>query len=147
MRGALKRGIMGLIVASVFFLMLEGALRLIYGPPAPARLIRKVWAAEGQAFTIKVGKVTATGWNLEIRVPFSSLRYAKDAAPTWGILLYRNYPRDRHYQFFSARLPRDVNCFICNSRALTGLADSSRQYFRGIYGTPVWPASRPARRE
>ncbi len=70
-----------------------------------------------------VGRKTATGWNLEIRVPFSSLRYAKDAAPRWGILLYRNYPRDRHYQFFSARMPRDVNCFVCNASALTGLAD------------------------
>src|SRR5262245_9982101 len=69
------------------------------------------------------GKVTETGWNLEIRVPFSSLRYAREAAPTWGILLYRNYPRDRHYQFFTARLPRDVSCFICNSSKLTGLAD------------------------
>jgi hypothetical protein len=70
-----------------------------------------------------VGKVTAHGWNLEIRIPFSSLRYNSDAAPTWGMLLYRNYPRDRRYQFFSARLPRDVSCFICNSSKMTGLAD------------------------
>ena len=69
-----------------------------------------------------VGKITATGWTLEIRIPFSSLRYSKEAEPTWGILLYRNYPRDRRYQFFSARLPREVNCFICNSSKLVGLA-------------------------
>jgi hypothetical protein len=68
------------------------------------------------------GKITSTGWNLEIRIPFSSLRYADAEHPTWGILLYRNYPRDRRYQFFSARLPRDVNCFICNSSKLSGLA-------------------------
>src|SRR5262249_48742832 len=67
------------------------------------------------------GKVTKTGYTLEMRIPFSSLRYANTPAPMWGILLYRNYPRDRHYQFFSARLPRDVNCFICNSSKLTGL--------------------------
>ena len=66
------------------------------------------------------GRITATGWTLEIRVPFSSLRYGKQSDPTWGILLYRNYPRDRRYQIFSARLPRDVNCFICNSSKLTG---------------------------
>lgn len=69
------------------------------------------------------GKVTPTGWNLEIRIPFSSLRYGNETSPTWGILLYRNYPRDRHYQFFSARLPRDVSCFICNSSKLTGLTN------------------------
>lgn len=69
------------------------------------------------------GRITPTGWALEIRVPFSSLRYTELDAPTWGILLYRNYPRDRRYQFFSARLPRGVNCFICNSSRLTGLED------------------------
>lgn len=68
------------------------------------------------------GKLTPEGWTLEIRVPFSSMRYAHQDLTTWRILLYRNYPRDRHYQFFTARLPRDVNCFICNSSKLLGLA-------------------------
>ena len=68
-----------------------------------------------------VGRITATGWTLEMRIPFSSLRYSKDPHPVWGILLYRNYPRERRYNFFSARLPRDVNCFVCNSSKLTGL--------------------------
>ena len=72
-------------------------------------------------FWDSAGKITATGWTLEIRVPFASLRYARSPAPTWGILLYRNYPREQHYQFFSARLPRDVSCFICNSSKMTGL--------------------------
>ena len=67
------------------------------------------------------GKVTAKGWELEMRIPFSSLRYSKEQAPTWGVMLYRNYPRDRHYQFFSNRPPRDVNCFICNPSKLSGL--------------------------
>ncbi|TMQ70214.1 MAG: hypothetical protein E6K81_13175 [Candidatus Eisenbacteria bacterium] len=69
------------------------------------------------------GKVTATGWNLEMRIPFSSLRYPRADQPTWRIMLYRNYPRDRHYQFFTARHPRDVSCFICNSSFLLGLAN------------------------
>jgi hypothetical protein len=72
------------------------------------------------------GRVTERGWTLEIRIPFSSLRYEGGSDPTWGLLLYRNYPRDRRYQFFSARLPRDVSCFICNSSKLTGLADLPR---------------------
>jgi hypothetical protein len=67
------------------------------------------------------GRVTATGWTLELRIPFSSLRYADPKSPRFGIMLYRNYPRDRHYQFFSNRLPKDVNCFICNESPLTGL--------------------------
>jgi Domain of unknown function (DUF5916) len=66
-------------------------------------------------------KINAHGWTLEMRIPFSSIRYKNVDPQTWRILLYRNYPRDRHYQFFSARLPRDTNCFICRSNVLTGL--------------------------
>ena len=69
------------------------------------------------------GKITDTGYTLEIRVPFSSLRYSNTPAPTWGILLYRNYPRERHYQFFSSKLPRDVNCMVCNSSKMSGLSE------------------------
>ena len=66
-------------------------------------------------------KLTDRGWTLEIKIPFSSLRYKTGDPQTWGILLYRNYPRDFHYQFFSARLPRGGNCFVCRSNVLVGL--------------------------
>jgi Domain of unknown function (DUF5916) len=68
------------------------------------------------------GRITATGWTLEMRIPFSSLRYPKGDPQTWGILLYRNYPRDFRHQFFSAKLPRGENCFICHENSLEGLA-------------------------
>ena len=66
-------------------------------------------------------RITDRGWTLEIRVPFSSLRYRSVDPQTWGILLYRNYPRDFRYQMFSARLPRGGNCFICRANTLIGL--------------------------
>jgi Domain of unknown function (DUF5916) len=66
-------------------------------------------------------RITDRGWTLEIRVPFSSLRYDKADPQTWGVLLYRNRPRDFRYQMFSSRLPRDSNCFICNERKIVGL--------------------------
>ncbi|HWW83503.1 MAG TPA: DUF5916 domain-containing protein [Vicinamibacterales bacterium] len=66
-------------------------------------------------------RVTSHGWTLEIRIPFSSLRYRNVDPQTWGILLYRNYPRDFRYQMFSARLPRDSNCFICHRNPLIGI--------------------------
>jgi hypothetical protein len=66
-------------------------------------------------------RVTAHGWTLEMRIPFSSLRYRNIDPQTWRIFLYRNYPRDRHYQFFSARVPRDTNCFVCRANMLNGL--------------------------
>ena len=66
-------------------------------------------------------RITDKGWTLEIRIPFSSIRYPKTEIQKWGIMLYRNYPRDFRYQIFSARLPRNSNCFICNSNGLEGL--------------------------
>lgn len=66
-------------------------------------------------------RITKAGWVLEMRVPFSSLRYSHADPQSWGIMLYRNYPRAFRYQMFSTRLPRGGNCFICRSNALTGL--------------------------
>jgi Domain of unknown function (DUF5916) len=73
-------------------------------------------------FWDSAAKITATGWRLEIRIPFSTLRYDLAESPVWGVLLYRNYPRDRRTQMFTSRLPRGGNCFICNSLPLTGLS-------------------------
>jgi len=66
-------------------------------------------------------RITEHGWTLEIRIPFSSLRYKNVDPQTWTILLYRNYPREFHYQFFSAKHPRSDSCFVCHSNPLVGL--------------------------
>src|SRR5262249_14393486 len=66
-------------------------------------------------------RITPHGWTLEMRIPFSSIRYRHIDPETWHIMLYRNYPRDFHYQFFSARIPRGGNCFVCRANILTGL--------------------------
>ncbi len=66
-------------------------------------------------------RVHATGWSAEARIPFSSLRYEGSSPEQWGLMLYRNYPRDRRYQMFTNKLPRDVNCFVCNWGKVTGL--------------------------
>ena len=72
-------------------------------------------------FWESAAKINEHGWTLEIRIPFSSLRYKNAERQRWGIMLYRNYPRDRHYQFFSATQPRGSNCFICHENVLEGL--------------------------
>jgi hypothetical protein len=66
-------------------------------------------------------RITSTGWTLEIRIPFSSLRYNSADVQTWGILLYRNWPRDFRYQMFDVKLPRGSSCLICHARKITGL--------------------------
>ena len=61
------------------------------------------------------------GWTLEIRIPFSSLRYKNVDPQTWGVMLWRNYARDFRYQFVSVKQPRGSQCFVCRENSLTGL--------------------------
>ena len=74
-------------------------------------------------FWESAGRVTARGWQLEMRIPFSSIRYTGSDPEQWGVLLYRNRPRDFRYQYFTSRLPRDRSCFICNVRPMVGMED------------------------
>lgn len=73
-------------------------------------------------FWTSAARITPSGWVLELRVPFSSLRYPRTDPSTWGFMLYRNYPREYRYQMFSNRLPRESNCFICRVATLEGLS-------------------------
>ncbi len=72
-------------------------------------------------FWDSAARITNQGWTLEIRIPFSSLRYPRTDPQTWAIMLYRNHPRDFRYQYFSTRLPKGGSCFICRSNTLQGL--------------------------
>lgn len=66
-------------------------------------------------------RITAQGWNLEIRIPFSSLRYSGSGPQTWGVHLSRSYSRDHRYEILSTPVSRGSRCFICFERRLEGL--------------------------
>jgi hypothetical protein len=67
-------------------------------------------------------RITNTGWTAEYRIPFSSLRYPKGEPQSWGIQIWRNYPRDTRYFIHSNRIPRGSNCGLCHIRTITGLS-------------------------
>jgi hypothetical protein len=66
-------------------------------------------------------RITDEGWQAEVRIPLSSLRYPRADPQKWGIIIWRNYPRDFRYAIFSSPQPRGANCLVCLSRELTGL--------------------------
>jgi hypothetical protein len=82
-------------------------------------------------------KITAEGWTAEIRIPFSTLRYPKADPQTWGILIWRNYPREFRYGIYSSRIARGLNCLLCVMRSLTGLSGlpSGSHYVVAPYAT------------
>ncbi len=92
-------------------------------------------------------KITDRGWSAEMRIPFSSLRYKPVPEQQWGIMIWRNYPRDRRYAIYSSPIPRGANCYVCNSGDLRGLADlpTSRHMVVAPYasGQDVKRAARP----
>ncbi len=67
-------------------------------------------------------RIGQSAWFLEMRIPFSSLRYGTADPQTWGLLLYRNRPRQFRTQMFHVKLPRGSSCFICHEGKITGLA-------------------------
>ncbi len=87
-------------------------------------------------FWDSASRVTEDGWILEMRIPFASIRYNDSNPEQWGLMMYRNWPREYRYQMFTSRLPRDSGCFICNVRPLEGLAElpSGRHYVIAPYG-------------
>jgi hypothetical protein len=66
-------------------------------------------------------RITDTGWQAEIRIPFSSLRYPHTGAQNWGVIVWRNYPREFRYAIYSSPIPRGSNCLICHATGLEGL--------------------------
>jgi hypothetical protein len=91
--------------------------------------------------------ISDRGWTLEIRIPFSSLSYSRQNPQPFRLMLYRNYPREFRYQFFTTQLPRDSGCLICRCNRLVGMADLPAgggiviaPYASGAYeGKPVGP--------
>jgi hypothetical protein len=73
-------------------------------------------------FWDSAGSIGPQGWVAEMRFPLTSIRYPKGDPQTWGMMLYRNYPRDFRYQIFDVKLPRGGNCFVCRSREWTGIS-------------------------
>src|SRR5258707_15628686 len=63
-------------------------------------------------FWDSAARITDRGWIVEMRIPFSTLRYKNLDPQTWGIILFRNYPREYRYQLMSAKIPRGNNCLI-----------------------------------
>lgn len=82
-------------------------------------------------------RVTTAGWEAEIRIPFSSLRYSGTDPQTWGLLIWRNYPRQFRYAIYSQPVPRGSNCLICHSQEIGGLSDlpSTNHVVLAPYGT------------
>lgn len=68
-----------------------------------------------------MGKITDSGYQLEMAVPFSSLRFPDKPKQTWKVDFWRNHPRDSRRQYSWAAYDRDNPCWPCQWGTITGI--------------------------
>ncbi|MFB3908683.1 MAG: DUF5916 domain-containing protein [Candidatus Eisenbacteria bacterium] len=73
-----------------------------------------------------MGRVTPEGFQVEVAVPFRSLRFPEQVSQSWRATFWRNRPRESRCRYSWAAIDRDEPCWACNFGTLTGI-DEVRQ--------------------
>lgn len=68
-----------------------------------------------------MGRVTEDGWQVEIAIPFSSLRFPDREEQVWRANFWRDHRRDVRRQIAWAATDRDNPCWMCQWGTLTGI--------------------------
>jgi uncharacterized protein DUF5916/cellulose/xylan binding protein with CBM9 domain len=98
------------------------------------------------AIWISAGKINATGYAVEIAIPWSSLRFPRtEGDQTWGFDALRFYPRSQRARISSHPLDRNVSCYLCQESKMTGFSGVTPG--KNIELTPTATASRTDRRD
>ncbi|MCF6300968.1 MAG: carbohydrate binding family 9 domain-containing protein [Proteobacteria bacterium] len=73
------------------------------------------------------GQITDFGYSVEMEIPYNELQMPKTTGlKTWGVMLFRAYPRDVRHQLQNVKLDRDDNCYLCQAEKLTGFENADR---------------------
>jgi hypothetical protein len=69
------------------------------------------------------GRITGEGYVVEVAVPFNQLRFPRArGAETWGLDLYRSYPRNVRHRISAAYRDRNRSCLLCQIHKIEGFA-------------------------
>lgn len=94
------------------------------------------------------GRITDEGYQVELAVPFKSLRFPNRPTQDWRATFIRVHPRDseRHYSW--AAISRDDPCYPCQFGTLSGMSGvrsgSSFELLPGIVGGQTAELSDPS---
>jgi hypothetical protein len=67
------------------------------------------------------GRITETGYQVEMAIPFSSLQFPKGEAQEWRLNFLKIHPRSSMRQYAWGSLSRDNPCLLCQNGKLLGL--------------------------
>ncbi|MFL5446284.1 MAG: DUF5916 domain-containing protein [Myxococcales bacterium] len=92
-----------------------------------------IWASEG--------RITDTGYVVEVGIPFRQLRFARAQGPqTWGIEFFRSYPRNVRHRISSRFTNRSRDCTLCEENKISGFQGMTQG--KNIEITPTVTAQR-----
>jgi len=68
-------------------------------------------------------KITDSGYQVEVAIPFASMRFPNKDVQTWRMDFWRDHPRETFKQYSWAAYDRNVQCFPCQWGTVNGLKD------------------------
>jgi hypothetical protein len=69
------------------------------------------------------GQITATGYTVEIEIPFSTMRFqSSQDVQQWGADFLRFQPRGQRHRISANKLDRNVPCYLCQIGRVRGFA-------------------------
>ncbi len=68
-------------------------------------------------------QVTDSGYQVELAVPFASIRFPNQKTQTWKLNFWRNRPRESSKQYSWAAIDRNDQCWPCQWGTVTGIRD------------------------
>jgi len=68
-------------------------------------------------------EITPTGYQVEMAIPFSSLRFPNKEVQSWKMDFWRNRPRDSFKQYSWAAYDRNEQCWVCQWGTVDGIAN------------------------
>lgn len=67
------------------------------------------------------GRVTDSGYQVELAIPFSSLRFPNKNVQTWRAQFWRDRQREARYRYAWSPVNRNDPCWLCQWGTLTGI--------------------------
>jgi hypothetical protein len=91
------------------------------------------------------GKLTPQGWQVEMAIPLTSLRFPDKPEQTWRVDFWRNHPREVRGQYSWAAYDRDEQCWPCQWGTVDGLVGLKAG--KGLAVLPALVASQSGTRD
>jgi hypothetical protein len=67
------------------------------------------------------GRITPDGYQVEMAIPFESLRFPDRPEQAWKVTFWRTRPRGSRATYSWAAMSREESCFLCQYGTLTGI--------------------------